>query len=181
MAEVITIARPYAIAAFDVVKNDVNLTKNWSKMLDFLAACINESEVAALVSNPSVTDGDKLDFFTDLVTKALGNIGPRQKNLLALLVENKRLMLLPEISVIFESLRQQAEQVMTADVISAKELTPEQQAKISAVLKNRLGRDVILSTSVDESLLGGAIIKAGDLIIDGSALGKLNRLASAIS
>lgn len=70
---------------------------------------------------------------------------------------------------------------MTADVISARELTQEQADKISAALKKRLGRNVTLNTSIDESLLGGAIIRAGDLVIDGSALGKLNRLANAIS
>jgi F-type H+-transporting ATPase subunit delta len=90
-------------------------------------------------------------------------------------------MLLTEITVLFEELRAEAEKSMTAEVVSAKALTPEQEAKISQALKARLGRDITLVTSVDESLLGGAIIHAGDLVIDGSALGKLNRLANAIN
>jgi F-type H+-transporting ATPase subunit delta len=103
------------------------------------------------------------------------------RNFLTLLAENNRLMLLAEITVLFEELRAEAEKSMTAEVVSAKALTPEQEAKISDALKARLGRDITLETSVDESLLGGAIIHAGDLVIDGSALGKLNRLANAIN
>jgi F-type H+-transporting ATPase subunit delta len=103
------------------------------------------------------------------------------RNFLTLLAENNRLMLLTEITVLFEELRAEAEKSMTAEVVSAKALTPEQEAKISQALKARLGRDITLVTSVDESLLGGAIIHAGDLVIDGSALGKLNRLANAIN
>ena len=99
---------------------------------------------------------------------------------LALLAENNRLQLLDEIAVNFEELREEAEQVMTADVTSARALTAEQEKNISVALKKRLGRDVTLNVDVDESLLGGAIIRAGDLVIDGSALGKLNRLANAI-
>jgi len=102
------------------------------------------------------------------------------RNFLALLAENNRLMLLTYIKVIFEELRAEAEQVITADVTTARALTPEQEKNISAALKKRLGRDVTLNSNVDESLLGGAIIRAGDLVIDGSALGKLNRLANAI-
>ena len=86
-----------------------------------------------------------------------------------------------DIAVIFEQLRAEAEQVMTAEVSSARALTPEQESNIAKALKKRTGRDVTLSVEVDESLLGGAIIRAGDLIIDGSALGKLNRLANVIN
>ena len=86
-----------------------------------------------------------------------------------------------DIAAIFEQLRAEAEQVMTAEVSSARALTPEQESNIAKALKKRTGRDVTLSVEVDESLLGGAIIRAGDLIIDGSALGKLNRLANVIN
>jgi len=98
-----------------------------------------------------------------------------------LLAENNRLLLLTDITVLFEALREEAEKLMTADVISARPLTEEQSAKISAALKARLGRDITLNTTIDESLLGGAIIRAGDMVIDGSAVGKLNRLANAIT
>ena len=86
-----------------------------------------------------------------------------------------------DIAAIFEQLRAEAEQVMTAEVSSARALTPEQESNIAKALKKRTGRDVTLNVEVDESLLGGAIIRAGDLIIDGSALGKLNRLANVIN
>ena len=89
--------------------------------------------------------------------------------------------MLPEIAELYEELRADAEQMLTADVITARPLTDEQKSKFAAALKKRLGKEITLSESVDESLLGGAIIRAGDLVIDGSAVGKLNRLASAIS
>ena len=91
------------------------------------------------------------------------------------------MQLLSDIAVIYEELRAEAEQVMTAEVSAARALTKKQQANIAAALKKRTGRDVTLNVEIDESLLGGAIIRAGDLIIDGSALGKLNRLANVIN
>ena len=102
------------------------------------------------------------------------------RQFLALLAENKRLSLLGDIAELYESLRAEAEQVLAADVTTAMPLSAMQQKAISAALKKRTGRDVTLNIEVDESLLGGAIIRAGDLIVDGSALGKLNRLASVI-
>jgi F-type H+-transporting ATPase subunit delta len=177
MAEAITIARPYAAAAFAVAQ-EKNELKAWSDLLAVLAQCISEPKVQSIISSPAVSDEQVITLLVDIAGDL---INEDARNFISLLAENKRLFLLIDIAVIFESLREEAEQVITAEVTSARELTPEQQTKISDALKRRLGRDVTLETDVDESLLGGAIIKAGDLIIDGSALGKLNRLASLIS
>jgi F-type H+-transporting ATPase subunit delta len=177
MAEAITIARPYAAAAFAVAQ-EKNELKAWSDLLAVLAQCISEPKVQSIISSPAVSDEQVITLLVDIAGDL---INEDARNFISLLAENKRLFLLIDIAVIFESLREEAEQVITAEVTSARELTPEQQTKISDALKRRLGRDVTLETDVDESLLGGAIIKAGDLIIDGSALGKLNRLASSIS
>jgi len=131
-----------------------------------------------MIASPSVTDEQVIDLMANVTGETVND---EARHLLMLLAENNRLSLLGDIAVIYEELRAEAEQVMTADVSAAKPLTEEQEANISAALKKRTGRDVTLNVEVDESLLGGAVIRAGDLIIDGSALGKLNRLANVIN
>jgi len=177
MAEAITIARPYANAAF-AIANDKGELKSWSDLLAVLAQAVAVPNMQSVISSPSVSDEQVVGLLAEVAGELMSD---EAQNFLALLAENNRLMLLEHIAVIFEELRAEAEQVMTADVTTARALTSEQENNISAALKKRLGRDVTLNSSVDESLLGGAIIRAGDLIIDGSALGKLNRLTNAIS
>ncbi|MDC9724817.1 MAG: F0F1 ATP synthase subunit delta [Gammaproteobacteria bacterium] len=177
MAEAITIARPYANAVF-AIANDKGELKSWSDLLAVLAQAVAVPNMQSVISSPSVGDEQVLGLLAEVAGELMSEDA---QHFLALLAENNRLQLLEHIAVIFDELRAEAEQVMTADVTTARALTSEQEANISAALKKRLGRDVTLKASVDESLLGGAIIRAGDLIIDGSALGKLNRLANAIS
>jgi F-type H+-transporting ATPase subunit delta len=177
MAEAITIARPYANAVFSLALEKGEL-KAWSDLLAVLAQCVSEPEMQSIITSPAVSDEQVVDVLADIAGDSMTTDA---KHFLALLAENDRLLLMTEITVLFEALRAEAEKQMTADVISARELSPEQADKISAALKQRLGRDITLNTSIDESLLGGAIIRAGDLVIDGSALGKLNRLANAIN
>jgi len=177
MAEVVTIARPYANAVFSIAKDKGEL-KAWSDLLAVLAQCVAVPNMQSIISSPSVQDEQVISLLAGVAGELMNDDA---RNFLALLAENNRLQLLEAIAVIYEELRAEAEQVMTADVTSAKALTPEQEANLSAALKKRFGREVTLNTDVDETLLGGAIIRAGDLIIDGSALGKLNKLANAIS
>ena len=177
MAEAITIARPYANAVF-AIANDKGELKSWSDLLAVLAQAVAVPNMQSVISSPSVSDEQVVGLLAEVAGELMSEDA---QHFLALLAENNRLMLLEHIAVIFEELRAEAEQVMTADVTTARALTSEQESNIAAALKKRLGRDVTLNSSVDESLLGGAIIRAGDLIIDGSALGKLNRLANAIS
>jgi len=177
MAEAITIARPYANAVFNIANDKVEL-KAWSELLAVFAQFVEDGEIAQMIASPSVTDEQVIDLMANVTGETVND---EARHLLMLLAENNRLSLLGDIAVIYEELRAEAEQVMTADVSAAKPLTEEQEANISAALKKRTGRDVTLNVEVDESLLGGAIIRAGDLIIDGSALGKLNRLANVIN
>jgi F-type H+-transporting ATPase subunit delta len=177
MAEAITIARPYANAVFSIAQEKGEL-KAWSDLLAVLAQCVNEPEMQSIITSPAVSDEQAVELLADIAGDLMT---ADAKNFLLLLAENNRLLLLADITVLFEELREEAEKSMTAEVISARELSSEQADKIAAALKQRLGRDITLSTSIDESLLGGAIIRAGDLVIDGSALGKLNRLANAIN
>jgi len=177
MAEAITIARPYANAVFNIANDKVEL-KAWSELLAVFAQFVEDGEIAQMIASPSVTDEQVIDLMANVTGETVND---EARHLLMLLAENNRLSLLGDIAVIYEELRAEAEQVMTADVSAAKPLTEEQEANISAALKKRTGRDVRLNVEVDESLLGGAVIRAGDLIIDGSALGKLNRLANVIN
>ena len=177
MAEAITIARPYANAVFNIANDKVEL-KAWSELLAVFAQFVEDGEIAQMIASPSVTDEQVIDLMANVTGETVND---EARHLLMLLAENNRLSLLGDIAVIYEELRAEAEQVMTADVSAAKPLTEEQEANISAALKKRTGRAVTLNVEVDESLLGGAVIRAGDLIIDGSALGKLNRLANVIN
>lgn len=177
MAEAITIARPYASAVFAIAQEKGEL-KAWSDLLMVLAQCVEQPDMQSIITSPAVSDEQAVSVLADIAGDLMT---ADAKNFLLLLAENNRLLSLSDVTVLFEELRAEAEKSMTAEVISARELTAEQAANISAALKQRLGRDVTLNTSIDESLLGGAIIRAGDLVIDGSALGKLNRLANAIN
>lgn len=176
MAEAITIARPYASAVFAIAKEKDEL-KGWSDLLAVLAQCVADPNMQSIITSPAVSDEQVVTLLADICGELLSDDA---RKFLALLAESNRLQLLTYMAVIFEELRAEAEHTMTAEVTSAMALTPEQESTIAAALKKRTGRDVTLVTSIDNSLLGGAIIRAGDLIIDGSALGKLNRLANAI-
>ena len=173
MAEAITISRPYANAVFEIAQ-EKNELKSWSKLLSKLSECVAEPEIKSMITSPAVSNEQVINLFSDVI----GELSANAQNFLALLAKNNRLQLLTEISVSFEQLREKIEQVMTVDVISARALTSTQEKIILLALKNRLGQNVILSTRVDTGLLGGAIIRANDLVIDGSAIGKLNRLAN---
>ncbi|MCL4130394.1 UNVERIFIED_CONTAM: hypothetical protein GTU68_036526 [Idotea baltica] len=177
MAEATTIARPYANAVFEIANQKGEL-KAWSDTLVVFAQCIKDPDMARIITSPTVTEEQVVSLLSTITDE---EVNEETRHFLMLLSENNRLSLLGEIAEIFEQLRAEAEQVMTADVTTARKLTKKQEANISAALKKRTGRDVTLNVEVDTSLLGGAIIRAGDLIIDGSALGKLNRLANVIN
>lgn len=172
MAEAITISRPYANAIFEIAQ-EKNELKYWSKLLSVLSECVADPKIKSMINSPVVTNDQVISLFADI----LDELSTTAQNFLSLLAENNRLQLLTNIAISFEQLRERTEQVMLVDVISARALTSKQRKIIALALKNRLGRDVILSAKVDKKLLGGAIIRVNDLVIDGSALGKLNKLA----
>ncbi len=176
MAEKTTVARPYAQAVFALAQEQGDL-KGWSDTLQLLAQILSDADVAVLLNNPSITD----DQLVDLITAVGGeNFNESGKNLVKVLAESGRLELLPEISVLYEVERANVEGTITAEVISATELSETQKSKIADALKSRFGRDVSLQCDVDETLLGGAIIRAGDVVIDGSVIGKLHKLSTQL-
>ena len=173
MAEKSTIARPYAEAVFQLAQSSGQL-KEWSGMLQTIAHIASDADMRSILGNTSVTKSQVADLIIDVAGKVLTEQG---SNLVKLLAENRRLAVMAEIAEQFEALKAEAEKTVEAEVVAASEVSQAQQAEIAAKLKARLGCEVSLKCSVDESLMGGAIIKAGDLVIDGSISGQLNKLS----
>ncbi|NOH81448.1 F0F1 ATP synthase subunit delta [Vibrio sp. RE86] len=175
MSDMTTIARPYAKAAFDfaVEKGQLDL---WGQMLSFAAEVANNEQIHELLT--SSTSADKLaEIFVAVCGEQVDEFG---QNLIKVMAENGRLEALPDVCAEFLLLKQEHEKEITVEVTSATELSEQQKADISSKLETRLERKVQLNCSVDEALLGGVIIRAGDLVIDNSARGRLSRLSDAL-
>lgn len=174
MSQALTLARPYARAAFSLARDSGNLS-TWSDALGFAARVAVDHKVATLLGNPKLTHADAVTLLSP------EGAGETFGNFLALLADNRRLVLLPEITGLYEELRAEAERVVKAKVTSATALPAGELDGIRMALKKRFGREVEVETAIDESLIGGAVIDAGDVVIDGSLKGKLERLQSALA
>jgi len=177
MSQALTLARPYARAAFSLAREG-NALAGWSDALGFAARVAADPRVAALLGNPALTQADAVTLLTPPQVAIDGETFAR---FLALLADNRRLAALPEIAGLFDELRFEAERVVKARITSATALPAAELATIKAALVKRFGREVDVETAVDESLIGGAVIDAGDVVIDGSLRGKLGRLQAALS
>ena len=177
MADRATIARPYARAAFAHARERTDLP-GWSKLLDTAAAVASDARVARLIGNPHVTGDELVELLTGIAGEAGGAEG---RNFLRAMAQNRRLALLPEIAAQFETLRAEVENVIDVEIVAAREIAAPQRERLTNALKRRLGREVRMHTRIDESLIGGAIVRAGDLVIDGLLKGRLARLASALT
>lgn len=178
MAESTTIARPYARAAFETASAaGEGGYARWSDMLSAAASVAADEHMRTVLASPEHDEQFKAGLFLELCGDRLNDQG---RNFIKLLAENQRLDVLPDIAAVYEELRAEAEKTVEATVVSAFEVTDEQRAKIAEALSRRLSRDVVLDCRVDESLIAGAIIRAGDLVIDGSARGKLDQLAAQL-
>lgn len=176
MAEALTIARPYAQAAFRYAAAQHALPA-WSGMLALLAAIADDPAMRRLLDSPHLTESQLADLFIGIGAERLND---KCGNFVRLLAENRRLGILPEIAALYEIRRQEAEGTIKAELITAFPASAAQQARIEESLRRRLGRDVELSCTTDATLLGGAIVRAGDLVIDGSVRGKLERLGTTL-
>ena len=177
MAEKMTVARPYARAVFEIARDDDTLA-GWSTLLERGSLALADERVQGLIGNPAVSREALASLFIDICGDSAGAHGA---NFLKLLAENSRLAWLPEIATEYESLRAEAENIVDVQVTSAVELDDAQRDSFASALQKRFGRDVRLHCDTDEKLLGGAIIRAGDLVIDGSLSGRLQRLAGAVT
>jgi F-type H+-transporting ATPase subunit delta len=177
MAERATIARPYARAAFAYARNG-NALAAWSDVLNGAAAVVSDERVRKLIGNPKVSETQLLDFIADILGGKLdGNV----RNFFEELLRNRRLGLLPEVATMFEIMRAEVENVADVQVTSAVALDDVQRQRLAAALKTRLKKDVRLHCDVDASLVGGAVIRSGDFVIDGSLRARLERLSSAMT
>lgn len=177
MSELTTTARPYARAVFELANENKTLA-DWSASLAFMGAVSANDDVRAVLDNPKLTRQDTADVFVQLCDNRLDD---KAINLVKQLADNSRLSILPEIASLYEVLKDDAEGAIEALVTSAKKLTKKEQEAIAKALKKRLGRDVKITAKVDQSILGGAIIRAGDLVIDGSIQGRLRSMTQVLS
>jgi F-type H+-transporting ATPase subunit delta len=185
MADNHTIARPYAEAAFDLAREAGKLDA-WSSALNVASDVMADGVAAKFLANPSLTDEERLLFLTGLIAAAdgAGNVLAGQdkegRNLLKLLFEYGRISVLPEIAGHFDALKAEVENTIDVTVTSATTLDDAQKNVIAEALGKRLKRKVRLEAEVDESLIGGAVIRTGDIVIDGSLRSRLMSLSNAL-
>jgi F-type H+-transporting ATPase subunit delta len=171
-----TVARPYAEALFQRAQETGRLSE-WSDTLEFLAAALREPELIAFVTNPKLTHGQRTELMLDLGGDRLD---AEARNLVRVLVENDRLVVLPEIAALYETRKREAEGQTKVVVTSALPLVPAMLEQLAAALKAKLGQQVEITTEEDPSLIGGIRIRAGDTVIDGSVRGRLYQLANEL-
>jgi F-type H+-transporting ATPase subunit delta len=177
MAEKITAARPYAKAAFEFAREHQSLAE-WSQLLSAGASVVTDERVAKLLSNPRVAPADLVTLIAEI---AGGSLNQQGRNFLDTLAQNRRLELLPQIAAAYEALRAEIENTADVQVISAVALSDAQRDRLANAMRKRLKREVRLHCEVDASLLGGAIVRTGDMVIDGSLKAGLERLAQQIA
>lgn len=177
MSENASIARPYARAVFELARDGGNFP-HWSEALQSLADLAGQDQISALFAHPKVSREDIASILIDSCGGLLDEAG---KNFVRLLVRNGRLAALEDIASQYETLRAEAERTITAQVESALPVSDAHRQRIAEALEKRLGRRVSLEVSTDATLIGGAVIRAGDLVIDGSIKARLEKLAAAVS
>jgi len=206
MADPITIARPYARAAFQSAHAAAALAP-WGQFLSRAAAWVGDAQIEPLIGDPRVPSAQLVGLLLDLTKAGMpaggaadaasggqagaaapaapqtdaAQLAAEQRNFLALLAHNGRLGLLPQIASQYEELRADAERIADVQVDSAQPLTAEQSAGLQRALEQRLGRAVRLHESVDPTLLGGAVVRFGDFVVDGSLRRRVERLAATVT
>lgn len=181
MAESSNIARPYARAVFDLARGQDDLA-GWSEQLDLLAAIAADEQVAALVRNPRVSAAQLQQVVLDVASAPATalQLGEQCVNLVKLLAHNGRIGVLPQIAESYAALRAEAEGVVAATLVTASEIDQRQRAQFTEALQSRLGRRVTLEFEVDRALVGGAVVRAGDWVFDGSVRAQLEQLVGAL-
>ncbi|MFK5985153.1 MAG: F0F1 ATP synthase subunit delta [Pseudomonadota bacterium] len=176
MAEKTTLARPYAEAIFELATADGNLD-SWTEKLQLISEVTSLDEVIAIVKNPEIKLDDCIAIISELCSDKLDE---QSINLLRLAGENGKLELFPEVTQEFENLKAQAQGTMEAEVISAFAVNAAQKKLITESLEKRFNKQVSITTKVDKSLIGGIVIRAGDLVIDGSISNQLQKITHTL-
>lgn len=175
MSELITVARPYAKAAFDFALEQHQLDK-WQEMLQFSALVVENDEVANYIGS-SLSPAKIAETFIAICADQLDQYG---QNFIRIMAENKRLMTLPSVLAEFLAYRAEYESTKEVEVTSATELSEAQKTKIAKAMEKRLNCKVRIVSKIDKALIAGVIIRVGDTVIDGSSRGQLNRLANEL-
>jgi len=176
MAELATIARPYAEALFRVARNGD--LASWSETLSAMSSVAANPDMMDMARNPKISDEQVIPVFLSAVNAPAT---PELKNFVSMLVENGRLSLLPEIASQFHALRNTQEGAADAEIVSAFEMTPAQVVDLVATLEKRFGRNLNPSVTVDSSLIGGVRVVVGDEVLDTSVRAKLQRMQTALT
>ena len=176
MAELATLARPYASAVFEIAKEE-ELLDRWARVLTLLKTALDEPEVAQLIASPSHTPVRKAITLTDILGDQLNESMRRFVHILA---ENRRLELLPQILAEFETRLEEEQRTLSVEITSAIELSDPEKQQFEGALRQRFDRDISLTMVVDPSVLGGALIRAGDTVLDGTVRGKLEKLRAQL-
>ena len=171
-----TIARPYAEAVYGRAQETDKLDL-WSDMLALLSAAASTPDVAELIDNPLLPPAKVRELMLEI---GGGHLSEEGQNLVKLLVDNDRLSLLPEIATLYEQLKRERQGLLQVEVTSAYALNVAQKKALAEVLKERLGRDIEISAVKDPALIGGILIRAGDMVIDGTVRGQLHKLANEL-
>jgi F-type H+-transporting ATPase subunit delta len=175
MSSTLTLARPYARAAFALARESGRL-QPWSDLLAFAATVASDQRVQSLLGNPKLQVADAVGLLLPN-----GDSDPTFAQFLTVLADNGRLALLPDVAALYAELLAESQHIVKAKITSATALDAGELAKLRAALMKRFGREVEVETALDPELLGGAVIDAGDIVIDGSLRSKLARLESALS
>jgi F-type H+-transporting ATPase subunit delta len=176
MAEKGTLARPYARAVFELAR-EAGSSAKWSQRVAFAATAVANPDVRRLLDDPRRTPRHQVELLLELCGERLA---PDLSNFLRTVADNGRLAVLPEIAAAYEALRDEAEGRIEVEVRSAEGLDERTRAALKTALERRLERTVELRNVIDPDLIGGAVIRAGDLVIDGSVHGRLEGLAVAL-
>jgi F-type H+-transporting ATPase subunit delta len=177
MSDLTKFARPYAKAAFALARDNGRLAE-WSDMLRTSSLIAGNDVVAGAINSPHLSKKQAAQLF---LAAGAEEFDQHFSNMLGVLAENGRLSILPEISAMYEALKQEEEKRLSVRVVSAVALTDEQRDRMSSALSRRFDRKINLESEVDASMLGGAIIYAGDMVIDGSVRGRLQKLATRLT
>jgi F-type H+-transporting ATPase subunit delta len=173
MAEVVTIARPYAVAVYRLAKEKNALSK-WSEALAFASAVAGDAQMRAVIEDPKLASSEVERLFLSVCSGKLDDAGV---NLIKLLVEYDRLAMLPEIAAIYEDLKAQDEGTLDAEITAATKLDDAQVKTLVSQLQSRFGKKIEASVKVDPEIIGGIKIVVGDTVIDASVRGRLQELA----
>ncbi len=177
MSELITAARPYARAAFEVARED-NATARWSQTLAVLAEVVSDPAAGQLITDPRRSTAQVADFITETLGDALDLHG---RNFVHLLAANRRLMLARDIAALFGQYLADAEHSTAAEIISAQPLSDAQRNALCRAIERHTGRKVVATCRTDETLLGGAVIRIGDFVVDGSLRTRLEQLSQTLA